>query len=321
LKFLNKIPEQAPSSRQAPGLLVRSAIAFCGLLLLGLSGSVSAEENQTPLKVAVSIKPLHSLIAGVMDGSGNQPSLIISSGASPHDYSLKPSDARKIANAHLIFWAGAGLERFLEKPLHSLASKAIIVPFVTGDETIDEKDHQHGHDHHGPDPHIWLSPQQAQTIVATATRHLAKIDPGNAARYHRNAETLGKRLQDFHIEAKALLAPVASKPFLVFHDAYGHLAKAFDLNIAGIVTISPERAPGAGQVSDLRKLMRSRQAICLFGEPQVDTNRLNMIVENIEGARTGTLDPLGSDIRAGKDMYFTLMRSNISALVKCLAAD
>lgn len=298
-------------------------LLLAGLFVLPLGNSGQAQDKLPPLNVAVSIKPLHSLIAGLMDGSGNQPSLIVSGGASPHDYSLKPSDARKIANAQLIFWIGPSLERFLEKPLYSLADKAIIVPFVESEKIVEAKHHQpgHDHDHHGQDPHIWLSPLQAQTIVATAARQLAQIDPGNAALYIRNAEALDKRLNIFHIEAKTMLAPVASKPFLVFHDAYGHLAEAFGLTVAGVVTMGSERAPGAGRISDLRKLMSSRKAVCLFGEPQVDINRLNMIVEKVEGARTGILDPLGSYIPAGKEMYFTLMRDNISALSECLSAN
>jgi len=294
---------------------------FAGFMLLSFNTVGQTQDKMSPLNVAVSIKPLHSLIAGIMNGSGNQPSLIISGAASPHDYSLKPSDARKIADAQLVFWTGPSLERFLEKPLNSLAGKARIVPFVIGEEDADTQDHQHGHNHHGPDPHIWLSPLQAQTIVTTAARHLAQADPGNAVLYNANAEALIERLKVFQGEATALLAPVTSVPFLVFHDAYDHLASAFGLKIAGVVTMGSERAPGAGRISDLRKLMASHKATCLFGEPQVDTNRLNMIVENIAGARTGILDPLGSYLPTGKDMYFTLMRGNVNALAKCLSAD
>ena len=249
--------------------------------------------------------------------------LIVPSGASPHTYSLKPSDARKISNADMIFWIGPGIEKFLEKPLRSLAGKADIVTFLpekpTSGEQLDTP-LKHNHEHHGASPHIWLSPINAIGMVNTAAARLAKADPGNADLYGKNAVSLVKRLKALQDESDILLSPVKSKPFLVFHDAYDHMAKAFGLNIVGMVTISPERAPGARRIADLRKLMETTKTSCLFGEPQVDSSRLNVIVENIKNARIGVLDPLGAGIPAGKDMYFKLMRTNVRALVNCLSA-
>ena len=77
-------------------------------------------------KVVASIKPVHSLVAAIMQGVGT-PNLIVEGAASPHTYSLKPSNAKTLENADVIFWVGHGLEAFLEKPLESLASKARVV--------------------------------------------------------------------------------------------------------------------------------------------------------------------------------------------------
>ncbi|MDQ0421168.1 zinc transport system substrate-binding protein [Peteryoungia aggregata LMG 23059] len=76
--------------------------------------------------VVVSIKPVHSLVASIMKGVG-EPSLIVEGSASPHTYTLKPSNARALENADLVFWVGPGLEAFLEKPLEALPKKAKVV--------------------------------------------------------------------------------------------------------------------------------------------------------------------------------------------------
>jgi zinc transport system substrate-binding protein len=75
------------------------------------------------LKVVTSIKPIHSLASYLMDGIG-KPELIVDGYASPHGFSMKPSHAKMLQNADLIFWVGEDLENFLEKPLKSIAKKA-----------------------------------------------------------------------------------------------------------------------------------------------------------------------------------------------------
>lgn len=116
--------------------------------------------------VVVSIKPVHSLVASIMKGVG-EPSLIVEGAASPHTYSLKPSNARALENADLVFWVGPGLEAFLEKPLEALPKNAKVVeledapgltklPFREGGafeghdhDANEEEGHAHGHDDHG----------------------------------------------------------------------------------------------------------------------------------------------------------------------------
>ena len=75
------------------------------------------------IKVVTSIKPIHSLASYLMDGAG-KPDLIVDGFNSPHGFSMKPSHAKMLQNADLIFWIGEDLENFLEKPLNSIAKKA-----------------------------------------------------------------------------------------------------------------------------------------------------------------------------------------------------
>ncbi|MBO3760179.1 zinc ABC transporter substrate-binding protein [Ciceribacter sp. L1K22] len=109
-------------------------------------------------KVVASIKPVHSLVAAIMEGV-ETPDLIVEGAASPHTYTLRPSDARKLQDANVVFWVGHGLEAFLEKPLEALSSDAKVVeledasglevlPFREGGafEAHDHGDHDHAHE-------------------------------------------------------------------------------------------------------------------------------------------------------------------------------
>ena len=95
-------------------------------LLFASVAMITSSNAMAAPNVVVSIKPIHSLVAAVMAGVG-EPTLIVDGGASPHTYNLKPSNARAIESADVVFWVGDGLEKFLEKPLQSLGGKATVV--------------------------------------------------------------------------------------------------------------------------------------------------------------------------------------------------
>ena len=120
------------------------------------------------LKVVTSIKPIHSLASYLMDGIG-KPELIVDGYGSPHGFSMKPSHAKMLQNADLIFWVGEDLENFLEKPLKSIAKKAEKIELIEikglnvlkfrernifdehdhGHDDHDKKEDDHDHDDHG----------------------------------------------------------------------------------------------------------------------------------------------------------------------------
>ena len=92
------------------------------LLLSLLSFLTIFTSANAEIKVVATIKPIHSLASYLMDGVG-KPDLIVDGYASPHGFALKPSHAKMIQNADIIFWVGEDIESFLEKPLKSIAKK------------------------------------------------------------------------------------------------------------------------------------------------------------------------------------------------------
>jgi zinc transport system substrate-binding protein len=312
-----------------PRIVRKSLLALAGTLIF--SGTVLAAD---PVKVVASVKPIHSLVAGVMKGVA-EPSLLVKGAASPHSFNLRPSDARALNQADLVFWVGEDLETFLAKPIQSLAGKAQPVALMeesgltllpTREGGAWEKHEDHGHEDHGHedehgthDAHVWLDVDNARKMVATIAGKLSERDSANAARYQANAASLTERLTALDAELKTTLAPVKDRPFVVFHDAYHYLEDRYGLNAVGAITVSPDQRPSAQRLSQLRSKISSLNAACVFAEPQFEPTLVATVVEKT-AAKRGTLDPLGAALDDGPELYFTLMRGMAASLVSCLKA-
>ncbi|WP_305045967.1 zinc ABC transporter substrate-binding protein [Geoalkalibacter sp.] len=284
-------------------------------------------------KVVVSIKPVHALVAGVMEGVGT-PELLLAGGESPHSYALRPSQARALAAAQLVFWVGPELETFLERPLRSLSGTARLVtlsqaqgltllPVRGGGAWAADHSHGHGHAHAptgGIDGHLWLDPGNARAIVTLAQSELERLFPEERERLAANAARLLGRLEALEAELAQTLDAVREVPYLVFHDAYQYLEQRYGLNAVGAISLNPERSPGAQRVREVQRLIRERGARCVFAEPQFTPRLVATVVEG-SGARQGVLDPLGAELPAGPEAYFRLMRALAENLRTCLEPD
>ena len=287
------------------------------------------------VKVVASIKPVHSLVASVMQGV-SEPSLLVKGAGSPHTYSLKPSQAKELQAADIVFWMSHDLEAFLENSIESIAKNAKAVSLMDSHGLMKLNfreggafdSHDHGHDDHGDDkhddhghdevdPHVWLDPQNAKSLVHEIEEHLAEIDPSNAAKYEANAKAVMKKLDALTKEIEADLKPIRERGYVVFHDAYQYFEKRFGVSAVGSITVSPEVLPGAERVSELRDKVKSLNASCVFSEPQFEPKLVKTITENTD-AGTGVLDPLGANIKDGPELYFTLIRNMAKSLKDCL---
>ena len=307
------------------------------LSLISFITPVNAE-----VKVVTSIKPLHSLASYLMDGVG-KPDLIVDGYASPHGFSMKPSHAKMLQNANLIFWVGEDLENFLEKPLSSIAKKAekIELMEIKGLNVLkfrernifDEHDHDDHDDHakkeddhddhdghddheghaHGEfNPHIWLDPLNAKVILKEMTEHLIENDSKNASTYKSNLDKALKDIDKLTMEVMTELNKSTSS--IVFHDAYQYFEERFNVNILGAFTVNTDVMPGAEQLAEIREIIEHDKVKCIFSEPQFNPDIIKAVAKDMD-IKTGVVDPLGATLNPGKDLYFDLIR-NMSASFK-----
>lgn len=304
-----------------------SAAVIGGLLSLAATGPASAQVN-----VVVTIKPLHSLVAQVMEGAG-KPDLLVGGASSPHTYALKPSDASKLNQSDVFFRMSAAMEPFTAKIVKSLPKRVQVVtlqdtkgltllPRRTG-AAFDEHDHGHGHNHghkhdgDAMDGHAWLDPANAKLMADRVAEVLAAKQPSKADLFRSNAVALKSKLDALDSELAGKLASVAGKPYIVFHDALQYFERRYKLSAVGAISVNPEVAPSAKRLTALRKRVASLGATCVFAEPQFDARLVSNLVEGTQ-ARTGTIDPEGGRLDAGPEHYFGLLRGLARDIQACL---
>ena len=185
-------------------------------------------------------------------------------------------------------------------------------------DEVAASEHDDEHDHGGFDGHIWLDPVNAKMIVHEIEETLVAHDPDNAATYEANAADVTAKLDALIAEIETMLAPVQDKGFVVFHDAYHYFEDRFGVTAAGSITVSPEVIPGAERIGEIQAKVGELGASCVFAEPQFEPKLVAVVVEGTD-AQSGVLDPLGSDLEDGPDLYFDLIRNLARSMRDCLA--
>jgi zinc transport system substrate-binding protein len=308
-----------------------------------MGGTAFADTPQ----VAVDIAPVHSLVARVMDGVGT-PNLIIQPGASPHEYSLRPSEAAALQNADLVFWIGSDLTPWLTDTIETLAPDAAVTALLEADGTIElefregalfeahehddhadeahddghddhgEHDEEAGHDDHGAhDPHAWLSPQNAMTWLNVIAGQLSAVDPDNAGAYFANAAAGRTEIEVLIGEVNTTLEPLRDGQFIVFHDAYQYFEMDFDFPASGAISISDASDPSPARIVEIQSRIAEQGIDCVLAEPQFNPGLVATVLDGTQ-AQTGILDPLGSDLEPGPALYPQLIRNLSTALAGCM---
>jgi len=303
-------------------------------ILLIFTSPIRAE-----IKVVTTIKPLHSLISNVMDGVGN-PSLIIEGSTSPHSFTLKPSHAKLLEEADIIFWVGEGMETFMERPLESIVKKAEVISFMElesinklkfreesifgdhedhddhddHDEDHDDHDGHEGHNHGEFDAHIWLDPMNAKEMVHEIAHELSHLDPVNKDKYNANAEATNLALDEMIDDISQNINKDAK--FVVFHDAYQYFEQRFGIRAAGALTLNTDVLPGAKQIDEIQDVIKDKGINCIFSEPQFNPKIISTISEDTN-IKTGVFDPLGANINSDKSLYFKLINNLSEELKGC----
>jgi len=298
--------------------------AICGLWL---SGIVSADVPQVTTDIPVT----HSLVTRVMAGIGT-PDLIVNRGASPHDYSLRPSNAASLEAADLVFWISNGLTPWLDDALNTLARNAKVIelmdakgatvlPFREG-ATFETHSHRHKHDEDehatvNVDPHGWLDPDNGKTWLDVIATELSKIDPENTDIYFDNVSQGKTDIDAVISEIDATLATFRGTNFIVYHDAYQYFERRFDVLAAGSISMGDVSDPSPARIAEIRQTVEELDMTCVFSEPQFNPELVATVVDGTK-ARARVIDPLGTHLTLGADFYLNLLRNIAQTMASCL---
>ena len=328
--------------------MIRPAVSLIALL------SATPALAEAP-RVVTDIPAVHSLVAQVMGEIGS-PDLLLEAGGNAHNYQLRPSQARAVADADLVFWIGPEMTPWLDRTLDGIGGGAKAVALIEaegtyrrdfGDEAAHDHDEEHGHDddhgeaddhdhdddhghseaedhdghdHTGVDPHAWLDPANARSWLSVIAAELSAADPDNAPSYAANAAAAATGIAGLDARLAARLAPVADRPFVTFHDAYGYFAGHYGLTVAGSVALGDAATPGAARLAELRAELEQGGVVCAFPEAQHDPALVATVVEGTGVRVGGTLDPSGATLDFGPGLYAALLEGMAETLAACLTS-
>jgi zinc transport system substrate-binding protein len=293
-----------------------------GFLLTTLLMS-SAAGAEVP-RVATDIAPVQSLVAQVMGGLGT-PDLILSPTASPHSTALRPSQARALQAADIVVWIGPDLTPWLAKPIAALAPDAVVVNLLAAKGTRlrgfrwadpGQRDQDSEDGGGGIDPHAWLDPVNARLWLGLIADQLALADPDNADAYRGNAAGARAGLDQLSRQITRILIPAKDLGFITLHDAYQYFETRFGLVSSGTVSRGDSAKPGPARLAALRADLAGGAITCAFREPQFNDNLLRTITGDND-LEIATLDPLGSRLPAGADLYATMLRDMAQSIADC----
>lgn len=281
-------------------------------LLLSLLLFTSDRSYAEKIKVIASIAPLADFVKQV-GGENIEVKVLLPPGASPHTFEPTPRAIREVSDAGIFIKIGAGFEFWAEKILAASGNKKLIIIDSSSGILLIKDPHSHGTS--TGDPHIWLDPLIAITVVSKIEGALIKADPGNAEYYKKNSVRYREQLSHLDREISAKTRTLRIKEYVTFHPAWNYFSKRYGLHVAGVIEESPGKEPGPKHIAKIISDIRRIGSRVVFVEPQFNPKVAEVIARE-SGAKVLYLDPIGG--AKGRETYIDLMRYNISVIERVM---
>ena len=288
------------------------------ILLAACKPAADSEEKADAgkLRILATFLPVHAHAAAIAGDRAVVESLIAGD-IGAHDFSPRPEDMQRIAQADVIIFNGAGMEPWLDDLIKQAAKKdlkkvdlSVGIKLLENTTALDEE-HIHG-DHGEHNPHLWLDPVLAIQQSETLRDALIAADPTGTETYQKNAADYIAKLRALDADFQKILGPLPSKKLVTFHDAFPYLAKRYELEYIGYISQFPERDPAPGELAALIDRIRAAEVKILFAETGYEPALLQRVATET-GAKVSSLDTLEVG-ELGPDAYLSDMRKNLETL-------
>ena len=292
------------------------------------AAKADAMESKKMLKVMASFYPMYDFAAKI-GGDKAEVITLVPSGTEPHDWEPAAADIRNLEEADLFIYSGAGMEHWVDDVLASLDNKDLIS--VEASEGVALRDgHSHSHEEEEGagepeeegqyDPHVWLSPLNAEKEMENIKNAYIKADPDNRDYYEANYELYASRFADLNQKFKDTLSSLPNKDIVVSHEAFGYLCDAYGLNQVGIEGLSPDSEPSPARMAEIIDFVRANHVRVIFFEELVSPKVAETIAKET-GSSVQVLNPLeglsDEELESGAD-YFSVMEENLKQLEAAL---
>lgn len=303
------------------------ALIFLVLVLSIQSAQVvsNSSNNLAKIKIVTSIFPLKEF-AEAVSGDRGEASLLLPPGAEVHTWQPRASDIVRLASSNIFIYVGSNLEPWLDEMLKGIpkpifrtleASQGLSLINRSGEK----KDSSHPS---AVDPHIWLDFSYDQIIVDRIRDMLTEIDPGHAAQFARNADLYKRRLQNLDEKFRTGLQNCVQRAFILGgHEAFGYLAKRYQLEQISLYGLSPDSEPTPKQVMEVVELAKKYRMEAIYFELFVSNKLAKMIAKEI-GAKTLVLNPAHTLTKKQSMLgvtFFDIMEENLKNLKDGLSCN
>lgn len=285
---------------------------FLTLMSLFSSASLFAE----PIKVVASFSILGDMVKTI-GGEQVEVTTIVGPNQDTHVYEPRPQDAINMANADMVFINGLGFEGWMERLVEASGFKGKAVIATSGLRSIEMEEKGKVID----DPHAWHNPDNALIYVKNIKKALIAHDPDNKEVYEKRALEYLHQIKDISTWAREELSQLSTplKKVITAHDAFGYMARAYNIKFMAPVGLSTESEPSAKTIANILKQIRETGIRAVFIENISNPRIIQQISDEAGIQVTGVLysDALSEPGTEG-DTYLKLMRHNISTLVKAM---
>ncbi len=291
--------------------LTRVQKLFVCLILMLLSFSLQAEEGE--LRVVVSIKPVHSLMAALMKGA-RPPDLLVGKGEIPYGWEPSPEQKKHIEQADLVVWAGPELESSLEPVLQNLTEKPQLLTLL---DSLDLKILPSRWNEAERDPYFWLDSRNALILIDVLTKMLMDMDYSRAHLYKRNRDALFKKVAKLDRRLEYGYRGLKGGVVLAYYDTQQYFEQAYALKLGGVLSPSPRVPVSAATLIKERNKLKEGWYACLLTEAKMKMPELQLLISGVDINRV-ELDSFGSTLEPGEDLYLQLMDHNTSLIKGCM---
>lgn len=296
----------------------RQAILLTAILTLFGTSIAHADQK---LDVVATFSILADFVKNV-GGDRVAVQTLVGPNGNTHVYTPSPADARKLAEAKVVFVNGLGLEGWLDRLIQASGTKAPVVIATTGIKPREKANAAHAaHAHGGVDPHAWQSLANAKIYVENIRNALIAADPMGRTAYEANAADYTSRLDQLDREIRSTISSVPAEKRLIVtdHGAFGYFEQAYDIKFASPQGLSTEAEPSAQGMASIITAIRQSKAPAVFLENVTDPRLMQQIAAETGVKIGGTLysDAL-TDEKGDAPTYIALISHNLKQLADAL---
>lgn len=307
------------------GLLFLSVSA----LLLGACGNSTASEDGK-LNIVTTFYPVYEFTKQVAGDEANV-DLLVKAGTEVHGYEPSAKDIARIQEADAFVYEHENMETWVHDVEKSLDTTKVNVISATegmlllpgGEEEHEDHDHSEEGHSHAYDPHVWLSPERAITLVENIRDSLVAKYPEKKDAFETNAAAYIEKLDALDMKYSETLSAAKQKYFVTQHTAFAYLALDYGLKQVSITGVAADEDPTPSRLAELTEYINKYSIKYIYFEENASKSVAETLAKET-GVQLDVLNPLESltdeDMKNGKD-YISVMEDNLTALEKTTSQE